>query len=310
MAEQKSLNTILLILLLAVTGASLIMVLVLYFAMPQDPEEQVIADVKKLAGELSDNNLHQAAVEEYQKILYAFPLNDSERGAINYLIGKIYFEDIGDYEQAAAFYIRARALDENASYYNEAGKNLITCLERLGRRLDARRELDRQTSLEPDSVQTPGKIVARIGSYDLTLADFGEALQTLPAELQDKYSDYEGKKEFLNKLIGRELIYHAALREGLDRDSKIQEDLKGLEKDYLVQYYTQKEILPTIRPDTSGINLYYQAHKAEYGDKPMDSVYQKVVQDYLGYRGQQVIQEHIDQLLEAEPVQTFEENLK
>ena len=301
-------TTILIIISLIVSLASLGAVIMVYKAMPSQSSEAIVSDSKKLAGELADNNLPEAAIAEYIRILDNGILTKSERGSINYLIGKLYFEDIGDYQKAAAYYIRARSLDENGSYVTEAGKSLITCLERMGRKLDARRELDAQTALVPDT--TTGKLVAIVGGEKLTTSDYNEAFESLPDAMRKQYTSKEGKKEFLNQLVGRELVYHAALREGFDREAEVQKALKSAEKDLLVQYYSREKIAPTIRPDTADLNLFFQAHKADYGDKELSEVRQQVSQDYMNYVSQKAVKEYIDGLLKAEHVQTFEENLK
>jgi len=310
MASNGKTNTILAAAGLIVAAASLVMVVLVYMAISKSPETDMVADARKLAGDLADNNLPEAAIEEFQKILDKADLTKSEKGSINYMIGKTYFEDIGDYEKAAAYYIRARALDENGSYYNEAGKNLITCMERMGRRLDARRELDAQASAHPDTTSSPGKLVAKVGSSDITVADFNADLEALPPEMRKNISTPEEKRKFLDQVIGRELIYHAALREGLDRDIRMQEDLKNIEKEYLIRYYTQTQIAPTVKPDSSELMLYFNANKAKYGDKPFETIRDSVTQDYMSYVGQKAVNDYIGTLLKAEPVQVFEENLK
>jgi len=307
MGQAKHLS-VLIIMVTIFSAAAVILLVYLVARPPAGPGADAVTAAKKLAGELADNNLPEAAVEEYRRLLDDASLSTSERGAIYYLIGKLYFEDGGDYEKAAAYYIRARAMDEKASYYAEAGRNLITCLERLGRRLDARRELDMQASAKPDS--SAGKIVAIVGSENITLAEFNQMLEAMPPEVQAEMKSPEKRKELLGQLIGRELIYHAALREGMDRESAPQKDLKQLEKEYLVAYYSEKKIRPTIKPDSADLRLYYQAHKSTYEDKPFDEVRSKVTQDYLNYIGQKAVTEHVEALRKAEPIQTFEENLK
>ncbi len=307
MAEQNS-NKVVVLISLVIAIISLVMIIVVFTSLPPQPEAELVKDARKLAGELSDNNLPAAAIEEYRRILSQSALTKPERGAVNYLIGRTYFEDVGDYEQAASYYIRARALDANASYATEAGRNLITCLERLGRSSDARRELESQASIEPDT--STGKLVAVVGSEKITVTEFNRAYDMLPDEAQAMYSSESGKKEFLNQLVGRELIYHAALREGFDHETEVRQAMKGIEKDYLVQYYSQRKIAPTVKPDTASLNLYYNANKANYGDKPFDEVKQKVSQDYMTYLGQKTIREYMDGLLQVEKVQTFEENLR
>ena len=310
MADSGKLHTALLGGIVLIAVASLVVAVMIYAALPGRPDTDIVADARRLAGELADNNLPEAAIEEYRTILDRGTLTDSQRGSIYYLIANLYFNDVGDYEKAAACYIRARSLDENASYAAEAGKNLITCLERMGRRLDARRELDRQVSLVPDSGQSPGKLVAKVGSRDITVADFNRAMESLPSDVRAKLSDKKEKRKFLDQVIGRELIYHAALREGLDKDPRMLTDLKELEKDYLVQFYTQQKIAPTVRPDSAELNLYFSANKDKYGDKKFEEIRDQVTQDYIGYIGQKAVNEYISSLLKAEPVQVFEENLK
>ena len=310
MVLQGKYSSIMSTIAMVLMAATAIMALMVLISVSHNAGDEVVADAKKLAGELADNNLPYAAVEEYQKVLDRGNLSRSERGAVNYLIGKIYFEDIGDYEKAAAYFVRARALDEHGSYVAEAGKNLITSLERLGRRLDARRELDFQTSLEPDTSKTGGKLVAKVGAGTITVADFNAAAQSLPPDMQDKLTSPAEKRKFLDQLIGRELIYHAALREGLDKEDRLQKEIKNLEKELLIQFYTREKIAPTVRPDTNDLKLYFNANKQQYGDKALDEVKDKVVQDYMNYVGQKAINEYISGLLKAEPVQVFEENLK
>lgn len=306
--EALKRQTLLGSLTLIMTAAVLAMLVLIFVSLPDSPDEDIAANARKMAGELADNNLPEAAISEYQCILDKSNLTDGERGAIHYLIAKLYFEDIGGYEQAAANYIRARALDTGASYYTEAGKNLIASLEKMGRRLDARRELDRQAGAEPNGAT--GKLVAIVGSERMTLSDFNNAFELLSQETQQQFSTPEKKKEFLDHLIGRELIYHAALREGLDRQADAMKELKALEKDYLVSYYTQKKIAPTVRPDTADLAVYYQVYKDNYGDKAFEEVRQQVTRDYLNSISEQAVREYIGSLLQAEPVQTFEENLK
>jgi tetratricopeptide (TPR) repeat protein len=301
--------------LMATTGAALalaalVVSLLIYIALPGKSAGKDEAEAKKLAGELADNNLPAAAIEEYQRLLDDGGLDNTGRASIHYLIGRIYFEEIGDYEKAAASYIRARALDPNGSFMTEAGKNLIACFERIGRRLDAKRELDRQASLTPDTGKTPGKIVARVGGRDITLADLNREMQILPPQMQNDLSTYDKRFQFLQQVIGRDLVYHAALREGYDREQEIQQAVQQLEKEYLIQYYTRHKIAPSLKLDTADLKLYYDAHKGTYENKPFGDVQDKVTQDYLSYAGQKLFGEHIKSLMEAEQVQIFEENLK
>ena len=310
MADTGKINLVLLTAAILLATVSVVLLIRISSSLPESPDKDIVSNARRLAGELSDNNLPQSAIEEYKKILNNSVLSDQERGSINYLIGKTYYMDLGNYKEAAAYYIRARTLDENGSYYIEAGKNLIACLEKMGRRLAARRELDSQSSSQPDTTKSSGKIVAKIGSFEISLAEYNRAAEALPPEMQDKLSNYEGKRQFLDQLIGRELLYHAALREGFDSDDRRRRELKDIEKEYLIQSYTKEKILPKIVADTAEFRLYYEANREKYDNKPLEEVSDQVRREYMAYLSQKVVGEYIDKLTEAEPVQVFEENLK
>lgn len=294
----------------ALALAGLVVALMIFFALPDNSARQSETEAKQLAGELADNNLPLAAIEEYQRTLEGGSLDNSARASIHYLIGRIYFENLGDYEKAAAHYIRARALDPNGSFMAEAGKSLIACFERIGRRVDAKRELDRQVSLTPDSGKSSGKVIARIGDRDITLSDLSREMQVMPPQMQNDLTTYDQRLQFLQQVISRDLVYHAALREGYDRETEVRQAVSRLEKEYLIQYYSQRKILPTMKLDTADIKLYYDAHKDKYGSKPFAEVQEQVRQDFMTYEGQKVFGEYINSLMEAEKVQIFEENLR
>ena len=152
MTENKSILSVISLLVSLVT---LVLVAVILFSSPSGSGQDDGAREKKLAGELADNNLYQAAVDEYKKILQNLTLTDESAANINYLIARLYYENIRDFEQAAAYYVKARALNPNGSFYSEAGKNLIACLEKMGHLVDAKRALDRAVDI--DSVQAAHK---------------------------------------------------------------------------------------------------------------------------------------------------------
>jgi len=267
---------------------------------------------KKLAGELSDNNLFKASVEEYKKILTDRSIDPFTAANINYLIGKIYFENMADYENAAAYYVRARALNPNGSFFDEAGKNMITCLEKMGRMVDAKRELDRAVNLDSVKASEKGQtVVARVGDSPIFLTDLDEAIQTLPPEMQKKYLDRAGKIEMLNQMVGMELMYKAALREGYDKEPSIIKKEKQVEKQLLVERYLTEKALPQVNIDTIDVYNYYLANRKEkYGDKPYDEVKATALMDYQQEKAQKAFSDYIAKLAAVEKVQLFEENVR
>ncbi len=267
---------------------------------------------KKLAGELADNNLYQASIDEYEKILDNPATDDLTRANINYLIGKSYFENLGDYESAAAYLIKARSLNPDGSFYNEAGLLLVNSLEKMGRMLDARRELDKAVDLDSVYAANEGKtVVAKINDRPVFMEDVEEKLQMLPPEMQQDYSTTESKINAVKNYVGEELIYRAAIRDGFDRNPEVLKTSDLLNRQIIVQKYVSDKVLGDIKVDQSDITNFYEANKEKmFDNKPFQAVQKEVVQAYQQVKTEEAFNNYVSRLMAVENVQIFENKIK
>lgn len=275
------------------------------------PSQADIDRHKKLASELRDEKLYSAAVEEYKKILDEPGLENSVRANINYLIAKLYYENIQDYEQAAAYYVRARSLDPKGSFINEASRNLVTSLEKMGRMLDAGRELNAATNIDAQPASDSDVIVAKVGNQPIYLSEIDEQIQSLPADAQKSFRDPAKKIEFVHQYVGVELLYHAALRQQYDKDKDIKKRMRLLEKRLLVDKYVLDNVMPTVHIDTTDVKNFYEANKdSKYNGAPYDSVKADVFLDYQNEKTEAAYSDYIGQLAQSEKVEFLDQNVK
>jgi tetratricopeptide (TPR) repeat protein len=272
----------------------------------------VSAAARKLAGELADNNLPKAAIEEYKRMLAGEDLDGVTRGNLYYMIGKLYYEDLFDYENGAAYFIRARSINPEASYYTEAGKKLIECLEKMGRIMDAKRELDKAVNIDSVTAAHAGeKMVAKIGDIPVFSGQIDKEIQKLPAEMQKEYTSKSKKLEMLNQYIQMELIYKDGLRQGLDRDGEVRQTAEEVIRQAVIGKYIRQNILPPDQVDSLDVYNYYLANKNDkYGGKDYGDVQNEVLQDYGREKFQKAFSDYINKLAAVEKVQVFEENVR
>lgn len=79
-----------------------------------------------------------------------------------------------------------------------------------------------------------GTVIAKVNQTRITVADFKkqlEGLDNLQVE-QAAATDPKARKEFLEDLIGIELVVQEAKRQGLDKDAAYKKSLEGIKKDY------------------------------------------------------------------------------
>jgi len=272
---------------------------------------ELIEQHKKLAGELRDTQLFQAAVEEYEKILTFESVDTRTRANINYLIARIYFENIKNYRQAAAYYVRARSLDPEASFANEASKNLIASLEKMGNVIDARRELGAATNIDGSPRNQGEVMVAKIGDDPIWLSEIDQQIQALPPEVQKQLVQPAAKTEFVRQYIGMELMYRAALRENYSDDPEILRRLDRLRKELLIDTYVVDRVMPEIKIDTADVRNFYEANRAaRYDSAPYDSVKAQVFIDYQGQKAEKAFSDYIAELAKKEKVEVYENNIR
>ena len=305
-------NSIISVLALIVSVITLAMLAFMFFAGGNQSGPADITTQKSLAGELEDNNLYQAAIDEYKKILDNPEIENDAAANIYYMIGRIYFDNLSDYNNAAAYYIRARTLNPNGSFYDEAGKNLIACMEKMGRILDAKRELDKTVNIDSVYDEHEGEtVIAKIGDNPVYMSDVKDNIQNLPPETQKQFLSKEGKIDAVNGYIGMELIYRAAVREGYNTSPEMVKLTERLTRQAIVDKYLKDKVMVNLRIDDNDVKNYYEANKStKYNDKAFDEVKDRVYQDYKSEKSQQVFQNYVNNLASVENVKIFEDKIK
>lgn len=270
-----------------------------------------VEQTKKLAGELRDNKLYRGAIDEYRALLDRANLDNSQRGNVCYLIGRIYFEDLRDYENAAAYYVRAKAYDPNGTYLDDASRNLVACLEKLGHLVDAKRELSAAANVVSQPRSAGDVAVAKIGNESIWQSDLDKQIQTLPADMQRQLLTPAAKREFLRQYVGMELMYRAAKREGYDRAPEIQQQQELMTKNLLVQKYVIDKVMPEVKIDTADVRNFYLARKNErYQNAPYDSVKAQVFLDYQNEKAESAFGDYVNRLAAGEQVEFLDQNVK
>jgi tetratricopeptide (TPR) repeat protein len=265
----------------------------------------------KIAGALADNKLYSAAIAEYEAILARADIDDKQRGNVSFLIARIYFDDLKDYENAAGYYVRAREYDPEGSYMSEVSPNLVACLEKMGHLVDAKRELNASANVNPSQGE-PGDVeVARIGGAPIWRSEIERQIQGLPPRVQQQLLTPEAKRQFVRQYVGVELMYRAALREGYDRDPDIQRRRDLAFKNLLVDRYVVDKVMPAVKIDSSDVRNFYAANKdSRYKSMPYDSVKAQVFLDYQGQKAEAAYSDYIAKLAQSEQLEFLDQNIK
>lgn len=218
-----------------------------------------------LAAQLADKGLFEDAADEYRAALEIQGLPDKKKSNICYLLGNLYYDKAKNNEKALSWYVRANYYDPQSSASKQITERMVTCLERIGRSLDAQNVLSNATYLAgAETRRQPGKIVAQIEGRDITMGDLDAEIQKIPAEEQKKLrDDPQAKLEFLRQFINQELLYQMAERAGYKKDARLRDQVEQFEKMMMVQRIYKEKVADGIQVTPEDVQLYFKAHKEE-----------------------------------------------
>lgn len=244
-----------------------------------------VSDRISLAAKLEEKGLHTQAAREYEAALEQGSLSPQKRSNICYLLGNLYFEKNKDYETALAWYVRAGHYDPENPASRKITERSITCLERMGRSLDAQNVLSEATYLAGEETRRfGGKTVAQIGDRRITMGELDNEIQKLPPKNQEQFrTDQKARLVFLRQYIQNELLLDMAKRAGYHKNPELRDRVEDFEKMLLVQEVYKHKVQDQVKVSPEEVRLFFDAHKDEFitektrntrgettGTKPLD----------------------------------------
>ena len=108
-----------------------------------------------------------------------------------------------------------------------------------------------------------GPVVAKGNGISITADEFKARLDEQSPFIRARYTTLDRKKEFLDSLIRFEVLAREAQKQGLDKDPDVQNTLKKIMVQKLVQKNFQDQGNPTDVAEAE-LQSYYDGHKDEY----------------------------------------------
>jgi len=111
-----------------------------------------------------------------------------------------------------------------------------------------------------------GNVVIEVGTAKITDEDIKAELEALPPQLKPYVSTKEGKKEFIESLVKRELLYQEAKAKGLENSEKVKQDLEKIKKRLLVDAFLRDAIKVDAKVDDNVLKEYYKKNEKKFAE--------------------------------------------
>jgi peptidyl-prolyl cis-trans isomerase C len=114
----------------------------------------------------------------------------------------------------------------------------------------------------PPSLVDPNHVVLTIGEIKLTAADYEHLVAALPQQYQ-AYAKGPGRRAFAENLVQMKLLSNEAVKENLDKQPQVQDQLKFQREDLLARtmflHYQD-----TAKVDDAAVQQYYESHTRDF----------------------------------------------
>ncbi|HBE04014.1 MAG TPA: hypothetical protein DC049_16295 [Spirochaetia bacterium] len=213
---------------------------------------------------LRSKGLYREAAAEYSKYLMNARLSRGQRANLHFILAGVYKNELFDYEKAMSSYLKVTQLVKKGELCEESRKQIIECLDRLGRNTEAISELNEIASIS--SVHSgifAGKPVAKIGEKIITEQEIDRSLDEL-SQTERASALSGGRAAYIEQYVFDELLFRHAQRLEIGRD---QDFLRKFEKDrkrrmreelFLKVFYDKYNV------DSEDLKRYYSSHRQHF----------------------------------------------
>ncbi len=109
-----------------------------------------------------------------------------------------------------------------------------------------------------------GKEVARINDRVITMAEFEREMEQLPPSLKALVVTDKGRREFLQKIIERELLLQEGVKKGFDRDEEILRKVEQFKQGLIIEALTEKLCAGKDEVSDKEVEAYYRGNKGQF----------------------------------------------
>jgi peptidyl-prolyl cis-trans isomerase C len=108
------------------------------------------------------------------------------------------------------------------------------------------------------------KELVRINDRVITLEEFEQEMEQLPLSLKTLMVTEEGRKDFLQKLIERELLLQEGVTKGFDKDREVLSKVEHFKQGLIIEALTEKLCAGKDEISDKEVETYYRGNKGQF----------------------------------------------
>ena len=240
------------------------------------------AQLKELAGKLTNRNMYEAAAGVWEEYLRWGGIDQQEQARVLYRMGDLWLQADKPREAIGYFY-RSEMVCKMPELEPQINARVQECLEKAGQFAVLRYELLERSSFKPGPDQA-AQVVAELAGDKITAAQLDKMIEdridiqlqqyatvATPEQLSQQrealiyqITSPQQKLQFLQGMMMEAALYREALARKLDEDAKVKQQMRRTTQQFLAQKLLEKEVEPKINVTDGDMQTYYQANMTNF----------------------------------------------
>lgn len=118
------------------------------------------------------------------------------------------------------------------------------------------------------NAKSQGPTILKVNDWSYTADDLereiGQELRRAPRELQPFFASKEGQKQFLDRVVRRELLVQEAEKRKVGERPEVAEQVANLRRELMIRSLVQSEIADKVKVEDKDIQDYFDSHADEF----------------------------------------------
>jgi peptidyl-prolyl cis-trans isomerase C len=114
------------------------------------------------------------------------------------------------------------------------------------------------------SKKEEGKVVATMDGDNITLQEFNQELDRIPANMKVLVLTQSGKRQFMDRYIVKRLLLKEAKKENIEKEKEFEDRLAEIREQLLIESLLKKKVTTNINLSEEELKKYYEANQEKF----------------------------------------------
>ncbi len=118
------------------------------------------------------------------------------------------------------------------------------------------------------SKKEDGKVLVNMDGDTITLQEFNQELDKIPANMKMLVVSQSGKRQFLDRYIVKKLLLKEAKKENIEKEKDFEDRLSEIREQLLIESLLKKKLATNLNVSEDEIKKYYETNKDKFKKGP------------------------------------------